>query len=61
MEQIDKGVRDPAFYNDEANYLASKGNYTKAMEIIKKAEKLGLADEYIQSIKKNIERGLEKE
>ncbi len=54
QEQIHKEVRHPAFYNDEANYLAGKGSYDKAMDIIKKAEKIGIANEFILSVKATI-------
>jgi tetratricopeptide (TPR) repeat protein len=56
MEQIDKGIKDPAFYNDEANYLLRKGEYERALDIIKKAEERGCVNEYIRTIKEKILR-----
>jgi tetratricopeptide (TPR) repeat protein len=59
--QIEKGVRNPVFFADEANYLARNKRFKEAMEIIKKVEALGIANKYTRSIKEKIERGLEGE
>jgi hypothetical protein len=51
MEQINKNSGNPAFYNDEANFLIKKGKYGEARAIIETVEKLGCANEVTDRIK----------
>ena len=53
-KHIDAGSKHAAFYNDEAKYLLSKGQYDEALEIIGKAEKAGCADAHIISVKASV-------
>ncbi|HLP58324.1 MAG TPA: hypothetical protein VK186_05815 [Candidatus Deferrimicrobium sp.] len=50
-EQIDAGAANPAFYNDEANYLLNNEHHLEALEIIGKAEARKCANEYTLAIK----------
>jgi len=48
---IDAGSRNPAFYCDEAKHLIDAGNARQAIELLDKAAKLGIANNYTQSIR----------
>jgi len=48
---IDSGSRNAVFYNDEAKYLIESNQPQQALTLLDKAVKLGIADDYIQSVR----------
>ncbi|MDP2156873.1 MAG: hypothetical protein Q8K68_04090, partial [Nitrospirota bacterium] len=61
MEQIAKGIRDAAFYNDEAKYLKDQGMYEAALEVIQKSEIAECLDDYTLAIKAGVLAALGRE
>ena len=61
MEHIAKGVKDAAFYNDEAKYQKDQGKYEAALEVIQKSELACCLDEYTLAIKAGVLAALGRE
>nr|VFJ65378.1 MAG: Calcineurin-like phosphoesterase [Candidatus Kentron sp. FM]VFJ65650.1 MAG: Calcineurin-like phosphoesterase [Candidatus Kentron sp. FM]VFK15819.1 MAG: Calcineurin-like phosphoesterase [Candidatus Kentron sp. FM] len=54
QEQIRQGTRNPALYNDEADYLGKQQRYTQALAVLDKAERAGVMDEHLWAVKAGI-------
>ncbi|MDP3613184.1 MAG: hypothetical protein Q8R98_15105, partial [Rubrivivax sp.] len=53
-EQIKAGSRNPAFYNDEADYQLSLGQFDEALRLLDIAQQRGVADGYSVSIRATV-------
>jgi lipopolysaccharide biosynthesis regulator YciM len=52
--QIAAGSRDAVFYHDEAIYLRDANRPDEALQVLDKAERAGIADEYTLSVRASI-------
>ena len=58
MEQIDQGIKEPAFYNDEAFWRLEHGRNEQARDLMKLAKERGAYDAYSDSVMIVVEKRL---